>query len=78
MSDTRQQAIEALRDKFPIASDGAWLVEEVDRLHRRSQGFFEALAAETRKPHYGGAQREWAQQILIRAQEAHLYTPEQS
>lgn len=41
-----------------------------------SQAFFANLAAETRKPHFGGMQREWVQALLIRAQEAQLYTPE--
>lgn len=72
---SREKAIDALRDKFPAASDGAWLVEEIDRLHRRSQGFFEQLAASARVPHCAVSHREFIQQLLLRAQEAKLYTP---
>lgn len=72
------RAIEALRDKFASNPDGAWLVEEVDRLNRKSQGFFEQLAASARAPHCGGNYREWVQAMLLRAQEAGLYSPEKS
>lgn len=73
---SRQQAIDALRDKFPAASDGAWLVDEVDRLHRKSQVFFEQLDASVRAPHCGVSHREFVQALLLRAQEVGLYSPE--
>lgn len=72
------RALEALRDKFASNPDGAWLVEEVDRLHRKQQVFFEQLAASARAPHCGGHYREWVQAMLLRAQEAGLFTPEKS
>jgi hypothetical protein len=40
-----------------------------------SQQFFEALAAEARKPHFGDREKQWTAALLIRAQEAGLYTP---
>jgi hypothetical protein len=41
----------------------------------RTQLFFEELAAETRKPHFGQQAREWVQALLVRAEEAGLYQP---
>jgi len=48
------------------ASSAPWL---------RTQLFFEELAAETRKPHFGLQAREWVAALLTRAQEAGLYQP---
>ena len=44
----------------------------------KAQKFFAELAAEARKPHYGGQSREWMQALLIRAETEGLYTPEKS
>lgn len=41
----------------------------------RAQLFFEELANETRKPHFGDQAREWVRALLLRAQEADLYRP---
>jgi hypothetical protein len=42
----------------------------------RAQAFFASLAAEMRRPSYGEQSREFARALLLRAQEANLYTPE--
>ena len=42
----------------------------------KSQAFFSGLAAEIRKPSYGDQHREFVRALLIRAQEAELYSPE--
>lgn len=40
------------------------------------QAFFQRIADEMRRPSYGDQAREFARALLIRAQEAGLYTPE--
>lgn len=55
------------RDSLSVA-----VVSEKDK----SQRFFHALALEIRKPSYGIMQRDFAESLLKRAQEAHLYEPE--
>jgi hypothetical protein len=42
----------------------------------RAQKFFADIAAEMRKPHFGERGRELMAAILVRAEEAKLYTPE--
>jgi hypothetical protein len=42
-----------------------------------SQEFFEGLHAETLRPWYGDKERAFVQVLLIRAEEAKLYTPNQ-
>ena len=42
----------------------------------KAQRFFAELAAEARKPHYGGQSREWMHALLVRAETAGIYTPE--
>jgi hypothetical protein len=42
----------------------------------RTQLFFASYAEEVRKPHYSHQHRDWVRGLLIRAQEAGLYTPE--
>ena len=69
-------ALEALREKFPRGSAGFDLVEQHERALRRQQGFFESLAAEMRKPHFGGLGKDIYAGILLRAQEAGIYNPE--
>ena len=41
------------------------------------QAFFEALAAECRRPHVGDAFKTFTHALLLRAQEARIYTPEE-
>jgi len=69
-------ALESLKDKFRSDPDAAWLVEEVERLKRTQQGFFASLALELRKPHFGEHAKSLTTALLLRAQEAGLYTPE--
>ena len=51
-------------------------VIEADTL-ARAQSFFAAIAVEIRRPHFGEVQAGFMKALLLRAQEAHLYTPEQ-
>ena len=69
-------ALESLKDKFRSDPDASWLVEEVERLKRAQQGFFAAMAAELRRPHFGEHARVVTHSMLIRAEEAGLYVPE--
>jgi hypothetical protein len=41
-----------------------------------TQRFFAALAASTRAPAYAEIQRNWVNELLKRAQEAGIFTPE--
>jgi hypothetical protein len=51
---------------------------ELDRLaHRHSaQGFFADLDRETRSPHFGEHHKTFVRALLLRAQEAGLFTPD--
>ncbi len=71
------RTIESLRDKFAPQSDGAWILEEIVRLRVAQQAFFETLAAECRRPHVGDAFKTFTASLLLRAQEARIYTPEE-
>ncbi len=51
-------------------------IDERDEIQRRAQAFFASLAAEVRRPSYGVMQRDFAIELLKRAQEAKLYEPE--
>ena len=51
--------------------------EELAAERAKSQAFFHALALELRKPSYGVMQRDYASALLLRAQEAKLYVPQE-
>lgn len=40
-----------------------------------TQKFFDGLAAESRKVHFGDHQKRWTENLLKRAQEAGIYVP---
>lgn len=46
----------------------------LDDLAAKSQAFFEQLAAEMRKPHFGEHAKQFTAALLIRAEEAGIYT----
>lgn len=45
------------------------------RAAERTQAFFQRLADEMRRPSYGDMARDFGRALLLRAQEANLYTP---
>lgn len=51
-------------------------VDLSDDAEARAQKFFAALAIACRAPHFAERQRDWTRELLNRAQEARLYTPE--
>jgi hypothetical protein len=60
-----------------IAIDSNGTVSVIDHTLAKSQAFFHALALEIRKPSYGVLQKDFASALLLRAQEAQLYVPEE-
>lgn len=52
----------------PVGSDSTAVV---------AQAFFEALAAEVRRPHVGEHFKTYTHALLLRAQECGLYSPTQ-
>ncbi len=58
--------------------DGPGVIGPIVNSPPPAQKFFEELAASTRVPHYGEKQRDWMNQLLKRATEANLYTPEKT
>lgn len=51
-------------ERTQIATDG-----------EKAQAFFENMANEAKKPHFGDHMREWTRALLLRAEEAALYDP---
>lgn len=51
---------------------------ELEQAKTKSQTYFSNLAAEMRRPHFGEQFREIYRALLLRAQEAGLYSPEET
>ena len=72
--DAAKANLDALRTASNEAIDA--LTNDRNRLRDAPQTFFAGLAASARMPGFGEKEREYTKHILLRAQEANLYTPE--
>ncbi len=76
---TFEQARDLAARFLQMAKDNGELqiaaMREVDRLRAHQQAFFAGFDLEMRKPSYGDQARDFGRALLLRAQEANLYTP---
>lgn len=77
MSDREEEisAVWAEGEKCPTCR-GPKQIQILKLADERSQKYFADLAAEARKPHFGEHEKQFTRALLLRAEEAGLYTPD--